>query len=570
VRTRGERTIHSLSGTDSNGMTPTSTAARDPRLGLPRIGDDVVPPLSLGSLLFVAALLVSCTDEAPAPNIPVTPPKGAPASDEGRQVSGTIAPNDDAMSVDEFCAKCHLLPPPESLLDVQWPGHISTMYELALGDADLASSGLPPLEVAVARFVSRAPSMFPPVDSTADRGPGGARFARRPVRFPGYEPLPAISCVQIVRFSHSRYLDVLACDMRFGDVWLVQPPAPGRTPAAVRLAQLRHPSHVVAVDLDQDGHLDVLAADLGTVTPSDVTTGSVEWIRGVGELRFERKEILSGLGRVADARAADFDGDGDLDIVVAVFGWRKIGQILYLENRAEKGAPPRFEPSELDSRTGAIHVPPIDIDGDGRLDFIALFSQQHESVVAFLQRGPATFQPVTLYLAPHPAWGSSGIDLVDLDADGDTDILFANGDTLDDYAVKPYHGITWLENRGNLEFRAHRLTDLYGTHFAKAGDIDGDGDLDLAAATFLPFNWPDSPHAPLTEGIVWLEQFRPGEFRRFPLETVHTYHPTLDLGDLDGDGDPDIVVGNMTMAKRRQDTIDHSILILENTRVSVR
>ncbi|NIM61309.1 MAG: hypothetical protein GTN89_13845, partial [Acidobacteria bacterium] len=51
---------------------------------------------------------------------------------------------------------------------------------------------------------------------------------------------------------------------------------------------------------------------------------------------------------------------------------------------------------------------------------------------------------------------------------------------------KFYHGVEWLENRGNAEFSAHRVGSLYGAHSAEAVDLDGDGDLDVVASGFLP------------------------------------------------------------------------------------
>ena len=92
--------------------------------------------------------------------------------------------------------------------------------------------------------------------------------------------------------------------------------------------------------------------------------------------------------------------------------------------------------------------------------FPALFAQQHESVVAFINRGQGlAFSPQTLYAAPHPNWGSSGIEPVDLDQDGDLDVLLTHGDTFDDFVLKPYHGIQWLENRGTQPFTPHSLAD---------------------------------------------------------------------------------------------------------------
>src|SRR4029453_12099350 len=118
--------------------------------------------------------------------------------------------------------------------------------------------------------------------------------------------------------------------------------------------------------------------------------------------------------RVAAAQAADVDGDGDLDVVVAAFGWRKVGAILLLENRTTDWTRPVFETHVVDTRTGAIHVPVADLDGDGHLDFVPLISQQHETVSAFLGDGKGNFREETIDRAPHPAWGSSGTQLREL------------------------------------------------------------------------------------------------------------------------------------------------------------
>ena len=90
-----------------------------------------------------------------------------------------------------------------------------------------------------------------------------------------------------------------------------------------------------------------------------------------------------------------------------------------------------------------------------------------------------------IYAAPHPNWGSSGIELVDLDKDGDLDVLLTHGDTFDDGIVKPYHGIQWLENTGGYPFVEHTLAQMPGVHRAQAADLDGDGDLDIVAAALL-------------------------------------------------------------------------------------
>ena len=169
----------------------------------------------------------------------------------------------------------------------------------------------------------------------------------------------------------------------------------------------------------------------------------------------------AGFPRVADAEAADAGGSGKPDIAVAAFGLHAKGRDRSPPNRTLDWSQPVFERTKLDPASGAIHIVPVDIDGDGKVDLVALIAQEHEAVVAFLGDGKGGFAPArTLYAAPHPNWGSSGIQVVDLDKDGDLDVLMTNGDMFDDDILKPYHGIQWLENKGKLPFEAHPLAAL--------------------------------------------------------------------------------------------------------------
>jgi hypothetical protein len=125
-------------------------------------------------------------------------------------------------------------------------------------------------------------------------------------------------------------------------------------------------------------------------------------------------------------------------------------------------------------------------------------------------------------------------------------VLMTNGDMLDEFLLKPYHGISWLENRGSFPFTAHVLAPLNGVLRAQAADLDGDGDLDVVACTMIPGMAKYGKPLP---SLVWLEQTRPGVFVRHTLETGG-YHASLDLGDVDGDGDVDIVTGNFQVDRQ--------------------
>ncbi len=298
-------------------------------------------------------------------------------------------------------------------------------------------------------------------------------------------PYPGVANVKLAPLFGSDTLELLACDTRIDRLLLLKP---YETSAVWQpVAPVAVPDHATVIDLDGDGRRDVLVASLGQFFPTDDKLGSVVWLRAIEGGRFEPGTILDGVGRVADVQAADFNGDGRLDLVVAVFGWRNTGEILYLENRTSDWSRPEFTAQQVDDRHGAIHVPIVDLNRDGRPDFVALISQEHERVVAFLNQGDGAFQKEELFAAPHPSYGCSGIQVVDLDADGDDDVLLTNGDVLDrPYLLKPYHGVAWLENEGHYPFTHHRLFSLYGASRAVAADFDVDDDLDLIAVSFLP------------------------------------------------------------------------------------
>ena len=178
---------------------------------------------------------------------------------------------------------------------------------------------------------------------------------------------------------------------------------------------------------------------------------------------------------------------------------------------------------------------------------MALISQHTEEIVALLGDGHGGFEAQTLYAAGMPEFGASGIELVDLDGDLDLDIILSNGDSADTGArtatkFRPYHGVQWLENRGNLHFESHPLMRLYGAYSATAGDLDSDGDLDIVAGSF--FTDLDDPER---HSLVWLENdgrqnFTPHSLARIPRSLV-----ALELSDLDEDGRPELVVGGLLM-----------------------
>ena len=459
----------------------------------------------------------------------------------------------DPEVVRQFCGTgCHGLPPPESFPRWAWRKEVEQGYYFA-GKAHPPVRG-PDLDAVLAFYEARAPAELPPPSRPAAAGPAPVSWARRGVPGPTGDRFPQVSNVNVVQLTPGGPAEVLVCECdpltNEGRVLVCNPAAD--PPAWRELAKAPVPVHAEAADLDADGKPDVLVACLGRFFPSDDKTGSVIWLRNKGDGTFEPVTLLRDVGRVADVQAADFDGDGKLDLAVAEFGWRDVGSVLVLDNRTADWSKPRFEPRTIDRRHGAIHVPVADLNGDGRPDVVALLSQEHEAVVAFLNDGKGGFRPEVVYAAPHPAYGSSGIQLVDLDGNGKLDVLYTNGDVLDKpFLVKPYHGVHWLENRGAFPFPAHRLADMPGVARAVAVDVRGTGRPDVFAVSYLPVDDFPARETQDLDAVLWLEQTAPGKFVRRPLETRTCDHFTCVAGDVTGSGRPSLVVGNFWSSRQR-------------------
>ena len=360
-------------------------------------------------------------------------------------------------------------------------------------------------------------------------------------------------------FPSVENLDLMVCDARLDRVLALR--ADNAIPEWIVLGPALVPCHAEMVDLDTDGLNDVVVACLGQFFPTDDKVGSVVWLHAKPDGSYLPITLLEDVGRVADVRPGDFNGDGRIDLVVAVFGWRNEGEILYVENSTSDWTNPQFVTHVIDERHGAIHIPVADLNRDGNLDFVALISQEHEEVVAFLNDGKGQFDKKTIFTAPHPAYGSSGIELVDMDADSDLDVLLTNGDSLDrPYILKPYHGIQWLENDNAYPFSRHSVGAMYGVSRAVAADMDGDRDMDVVAVSFVPGSeLPEMIGKSLPSAILY-EQIRPLEFVAHVLEMGNCDHFSCAIADWNRDGQMDLSLGNFSW-KRSTAKPDAALLL---------
>jgi hypothetical protein len=370
-------------------------------------------------------------------------------------------------------------------------------------------------------------------------GPRTEFLERTPIGAPvGPDDRPLVAHVHLADLDRDGRLDVLVADAAANRITWIRQIGGGFTEHL--LAEVPGPAHVQAVDLDFDGDQDVAVASLGVLFPNNARIGAVIVLENDGRQSFTQRVLVENVARVSDVRAGDLDGDGDLDLAVAQFGYDE-GETRWLENRGGW----RFDSHVLQSLSGPINAEIVDADGDGDRDIVSLVSQEWEEIYVFENDGRGRFTPRRIFGASNEDFGSSWISIADLDRDGDPDVVYSNGDAFD-YAPptgRGWNGVQWLENRGSLTFRYHRIGDFPGASSPQPADLDGDGDLDVVVVSAYN-NW-DRPDA---LSLAWFENDGTMRFTLRPVTGTPTHLITLAVGDVNGDGRPDLVTGGMHMS----------------------
>jgi len=263
-----------------------------------------------------------------------------------------------------------------------------------------------------------------------------------------------------------------------------------------------------AADLDGDGLLDIVSASS--------TDNTVAWYKNLGGDAWSGKNDItysSNGARIVDT--GDVDGDGDVDVVVASY---YDDAVRWIENDGT-GV---FTETHLitTSAVNAQGVELADLDGDGDLDVISASSGDN-TVAVYLNIGVDGSFCEIKRIVDDNAFGVRTVIAVDLDGDGDNDLVSASKDD---------NTVAWYPNDGAASFPEKVVISntSFGAYSLVARDIDADGDMDL----FVASNGDDTVALWRNEGA--------GVFTKTIIYAEADFVLSVTAFDFDRDGDMDV------------------------------
>ena len=312
----------------------------------------------------------------------------------------------------------------------------------------------------------------------------------------------------------------------------------------------------------------MLACDIGILHPNNGKFGKAQFIMNEhGRMSVDSTPLFGGLRRPVQVSSVDLNNDGKLDYLVCEFG-NLTGALSWMENVGDN----RFTKHVLRASPGAIKAYINDYNHDGASDIWVLFAQGEEGIFLFTNKGNGNFETKEVLRFPS-SYGSSYFEFADFNKDDYPDIIYTCGDNADFSPIlKPYHGVYIFLNDGANQFQQKYFFPINGCYKAMARDFDGDGDLDIATISFFA----DYEHQP-AESFVYLENksdpANSGAFNflaySFP-EAKFGRWLTMDAGDIDGDGQLDLVLGNFSLSAPGMRSVNNwknfaPFIVLKNT-----
>jgi hypothetical protein len=466
-----------------------------------------------------------------------------------------------------MCATCHLFPEPSLLDKPSWQKYVLPKMMFYLGVAQLDPERTPKYQQAkasglfpsapllsrkdwddlVAYYLDRAPAQPIPQPPRAKIEVGLKQFS---VVQADFRRKPALTTMVSVA-PESGFIFSADATTQALDVW---------SSDGKRLRSIEVGNIPISMVRSERG-LDV--ACIGHFFPDEDRLGQLIAFKRT-ERGLHRKVLLSELPRIAHLETPDVNGDGRHDYVVSMFGYLT-GRFSWFENLGDD----KLAEHILHAKPGAVRSLTRDFNNDGALDIAVLFGQDTESLSIYFNDKRGGFVPKEVFRTS-PAQGHTYFEMADFNKDGRLDFIVTSGDNADFPAPpKAYHGIRIYLDKGNTNYQEALFYPLNGAFKAIARDFDQDGDLDIAAISYFA-DYRKSPE----ESFVYLQN--QGELHF----TAATFADcaigrwlTMDAGDIDRDGDDDIVLGSLVEMKggipvevtKRWDESSPSILILKNT-----
>ena len=269
------------------------------------------------------------------------------------------------------------------------------------------------------------------------------------------------------------------------------------------------------VDYDRDGHLDLFVTsyqqfDLAKAPlpgkgqncewkgmpvfcgPRGLPFGRVTLYRNLGNGQFEDATAKSKVGLAQGfyaftAIAADLTGDGWPDLYVAS---DSTPSLLFRNERngtfTEIGTEAGVAFNEHGFEQGGMGIAVGDYNGDGLLDLLKTnFAGDHPNLYRGAGQGIFEDSVIQAGLGVNPFYVAWGVGFADLDNDGWPDVFQVNGHVYPELTKEYRNPRIVYRNLGNGRFEdvsdrsGASLADLHSSRGAAFGDIDNDGDLDV-------------------------------------------------------------------------------------------